>query len=96
MKVIKPSNVNSKLKKLLKNMICLNHMKQTNVELLKANKKSIKPFSIKQSKYKTIVRYQKYAKTETIIVTKFKGQHIQIDVDKYFRLVKVKIINIKL
>lgn len=90
MKVLKSSNATNKIKKLLKNMICLNHMRKTNVELLRANKNCKKPFLIKQSKYKTTVRYQKYIKTDTIIVTKFKGQHIQINADKYFRLVKFK------
>lgn len=75
-------------------MIKSNHMRKTNIQLLRANKLNKKPFLIKESKYKTIVKYQKHTKTDTLIVTKFKGKHIQINIDKYSKLISYKIIKL--
>lgn len=76
MKILTALNSTNSFKKLLKQMISSNYMRKTNIQILRANKKCKKPFLIKQSKYKTTVKYQEHTKTDTLIVIKFKDKHI--------------------
>lgn len=76
------------LKKIVKQIIFSGYDSKTYIKLLRANQNHKRIILLRRSKNRISARFKKYNKTNLIIVTVFRGKHIQIHVDKYFRLVK--------